>query len=61
LMTNQVSSTALDDPALRGGKTSFEEYLQTRMSYAEGASWHSLAAPSVDSEVILPQSVHLQT
>jgi hypothetical protein len=52
LMTNQVSSMALDDPAVRGGKASFENYLQTRISYAEGASWHSLTAPSVDSEVI---------
>jgi hypothetical protein len=30
--------------------TAFEDYIQTRVSFSEGASWDFLLAPSVDSE-----------
>ena len=48
-LANQLDEAAYDDPALLDRRTSFENYLATKISFNKGARWDSLRAPETDA------------
>lgn len=48
-IANQLDGDALEDPLLIEGRTEFEDYFSTKVTYSSGATWQNLKPPVTDS------------